>query len=672
MHEEPLFLQQVAILFGTAVVVAWAFRLLRAPSIVGFLITGVVIGPSALGWIEFHDVHAFAEVGLVLLLFTIGLELSPASLLKTGTRLIGVAGIQVTGCGILAAVIGGIANGWSVRTAIIVGMAVSLSSTAIVLKQLSDRGEIRTPMGRISTGVLLLQDVFVIVVMLTIPFIAGGGGEEAHGGSHGGGGLTAALIGLAGMAAVVTVVRFALPTILNAINAHGGHELTVLFAVLMAGGGAYATQFAGWPPALGACIAGFLLAQADQRHQFVADITPFRDVFNAIFFIALGMQVNLAVVSEHAVGLSIAILATLVLKAIVTAGSVRAMGWPMRIGIQAGLGLCTVSEFGYVLAREAHTYNMIPSELLDLFIPYAVGAMLVGAILVPLAGPLSALIVDRNREDSDSEEAGHGEHLTDHVVVIGYGMNGKNLVRVLKATKIKCSVIEMNPALAREAMAEEVPVIVGDASRAVILHHAGIDTARAVVIAINDVRATRQIVGTVRALDHDIYMLVRTEFSAEIDQLLRLGASEVVPSDFEVSIKMFAHVLTEFRLPDNIIQSQIAAVRAGDYGVLRGLPLDARSDHLQELLAVFRKTGTQTFHIDENSPACGKTLANINLRATTGANIIAVVREGTPTPMPGGDFELGFGDVLVLVGSHKALDKARHELSGAPSDDAGA
>ena len=499
-------------------------------------------------------------------------------------------------------------------------------------------------------------------------FAAGEAVAEGHGGGAPGGGILGALIGLAGMAVVIFVVRAALPHIIKAINTHGGHELMVLFAVVMAGGGAYATQVAGWPPALGACIAGFLLAQADQRHQFVADITPFRDVFNALFFIALGMQVDLSIVSEHFFGLTFAIGATLLLKAIVTATAVRAMGWPMRVGIQAGLGLCTVSEFGYVLASEAYSFNMLPEGILALFIPYAVGAMLVGAILIPIAGPLSNRLAARVEGEPDENEDEEAADLEGHVVIIGYGMNGSNLVQVLKATKLKCCVIEMNPALARQAMEQEVPVIVGDASRAAILHHAGMDKARAIVVAINDTEATRRIVGQIRAHDPDIYLIVRTEFATEIDLLCELGATEVVPADFEVSIKMFAHVLTEFHLPDNVIQAQIAAVRASDYGVLRGLPLEERADHMQELLAVFRQTGTQTFYINEDSPVCGQTLAQLNLRVHTGANIIAVVREGKPTPMPGGDFEINFGDVLVMIGAHKALDKAQGLLSGAPAD----
>ncbi len=651
MHEEPEFLKQAAILFGTALAVAWAFRYLRAPSIIGFLITGLVIGPSTLNLIDEHQVHTFAEVGLVLLLFTIGLELSPAPLLKAGPRLLGATGLQIAATAIVPVVLVALFTDFSLSTGIILGIAVSLSSTAIVLKTLSDRHEVGTAVGNISTGVLLLQDVFVIIVMLLLPFVA----NSAEGGV--GSALLQAGGGLLVLGIIAAAARLVLPSVLAQITRHGGLELTSLFAVVMAAGGAWVTSTFGWPPALGACIAGLLLAGADLRHQLTAEITPFRDVFNALFFISLGMLVDLDFVIAHWWQLGIAIGAALLYKAVAVAGAVRAGGWPGRVAIQAGLTLCTVSEFGYVLAAGANGLNLLPDSALTGLIPFAVGTMLAGAILVPISGTVAAWMTGGRATDESGSDAHSELGLQSHVIIVGFGTNGLNLTRVLKATGIAHCVVEMNPRLIREARGVDAVVVNGDATRSAILHSADIAKARALVVAINDDAATRKIVAQARSMRPDLFIIARTWHASEFEPLKQRGASVVVPADFEVSIKIFAQVLDEFRVPDNMVQAQIAAIRAGGYGVLRG-ESSSKPEALEELVGALRLTATQTYYLDDKAYAAGKTIIDLNLRAKTGVSIIAVVRKGDPLANPSADTQLEAGDVLVLVGSHAQLDEA--------------
>ncbi len=654
-HHSPELISQVASLFGTARAVSWAFRYLQAPSIIGYLITGIMIGPSSLAFIDTAQVSTFAEVGLVLLLFIIGLELSPKPLLQTGPRLLVATLLQLFITALPAALVAHLWGGMGLVASGLLGAAVSLSSTAITLKVLLDRREVASAMGNISTGILLLQDVYVLILMLLLPlFATAGDGDWSSG-------LLRSAYGLSGMVAIVIVMRFALPHILRQISHHGGPELLTLFAVLMASGGAWVAELFGWPLAIGACIAGLLLAQADLRHQLVADISPFRDVFNALFFISLGMLVSLEVVMDHAVMLGLAIALTLVLKSVITAGAVKAAGWPGRLSLQVGLGLCTVSEFGYVLAREADNLGLFgeDSVVLDLLIPYSVGTMLVGAVLVPLSGKMSMWLMGRDGAATASDAPEH----KDHVIIIGFGVNGSNLARVLNSTHIPFEIIEMNPALVQEARQCGGHVIVGDAARMSILEEAGLDRARALVIGINDVLATRHIVAQARARRKDLYIIVRTPFAGEVEPLYQKGASMVVPADFEVSIKIFAQVLTELGIPDNVIQAQIASIRAGGYGVLRGLETQ-RAEHLEELLEVFRTTSTQTCYVRDESPAANRTLGESHLRGTTGVNIIAVVRNGKANTNPGADFKVETGDVLVLLGTHAQLNQARSYLAG--------
>lgn len=663
MHSAEL-LSQSAILFGTALIAALAFRFIKAPSILGFLCTGILIGPSVLHMVNEEEVESFAEFGLVLLLFVIGLELSPQHFIHAGRRLLVMTAIQLVGTALAALACLTLFAGMGAVPALLMGIAISLSSTAIVLKTLSDRDEIQTPAGHISTGNLLLQDVYVIVLMLLFPFFTKSGGASA------GVSILQALIGLASMILAVIAVRMLLPKVLAGLGRYGGPELLTLFAVFMAFGGAAFAGLIGWPLALGSCMAGLLLAQADQRHQLVAEITPFRDVFNALFFISLGMLVDMHYVLAHWMSLTGIVLSILAAKTLINSAAVVIAGWPLRVGVQAGIGLCTVSEFGYVFAREANSAQLLDVQILDSLIPIIVGTMMVGAALLPLSGAISRS-VERlvRRGHQDEEPDGSADDGVQRVVVVGYGINGKNLCRVLQATHIPCCVLEMNPMMAREGRDNGLEVFVGDGTRMRILAEAGLNRARALVIAVNDRKATRRMVSQARQLRPDVPIIVRTDYVNELEPLMSAGATTVIPADFEVSIKLFATVLTEFRVPDNIIQAQIASVRAGGYGLLRDETVEL-SNNMQELLEVFRLTATKTYYIGDESAAVGKTIAELNLRARSGVTIIAVVRGGKPNTNPAANFELSLGDVLVLVGSHAELDAAQGCLNAPEKDSA--
>ena len=652
---EISFLREGVLVFGAAILAAWLFRILRAPSIMGFLIAGMAIGPWGWQLVPAESVEHLAEFGLVLLLFTVGLELSPEPLMRAGRRLLMAALLQIgLTAGVTTAVLG-LFTALPFSTRLILGVAVSLSSTAITLKLLSDRGEVHSSMGFISTGVLLLQDVVVIAILLGLSMMSGAKAEA------GGSGLLWGVLGLLITVPVLIAARWGLPWVLDQISRHGGRELITLFAVLMACAGAWLASVLGWSPALGACIAGLLLAGADQRHQLVAEITPFRDVFNAMFFISLGMVVNLGTFLDHFALMAALIVVTLLGKTVLTAGAVLVSGWPMRIGLQVGIVLCSVSEFSYVLGFQANQAGLLPEEALDLLLAFAVGTMILGALLFPAARPVAAVVAGRFGGSAPRKEPGHAasQH-KDHVVIIGYGFTGSNLAHMLRDAHIPHCLIEMNVGTARAAQKDGVTVIMGDATRMSILEHAGIDTARALVVAVNDHQATQRIVGQVSARRPELYVLARTNFVRDIDRLYQLGAKLVIPQDFETSVEVAAHVLRQFGVPDNIVEAQIASVRAGGYGMLRGKPTDRAST--AELVKILERTATQTYYLAEDSAASGKTIAEVNLRAVTGCMIIAVVRAGKPTTNPSPDFQLLPNDVLVLVGAHQQIEAGKGHL----------
>jgi len=658
MHDAG-FLSQAAIIFSTAVLMSLIFRVAKAPSIIGFLFTGMVIGPTSWGFIDQHAVEQFAEVGLVLLLFTIGLELSPAPLMRLGKYILIATATQMIGVMVVVVTTLALFSGLEPTGIVLLAIAIALSSTAIALKQLSDKGEIQSSLGNITTGILLLQDVFVIAVMVLIPLFLGSGEESTNGPRE-------SLIAFLSLLAVIIIARKLLPVFITQLIRYGGQEFSALFAVMMAFSGAWGASLAGWPPALGACIAGLLLANADLRHQLVAEITPFRDVFNALFFISLGMLVNLDFVFDHLALLLLAIVGTLLLKAAITTAAIRVAGWPLRLGIQAGLGLCTVSEFGYILAMVANQANALPDATLDGITGYIVGTMIVGAILFPMGTKIAERLTRNMKKQGPSRtEPLTAKHdLEDHVIIVGFGVNGENLVHVLTATHIEHCVIEMNQGFIKKIRDLGASVVVGDATREIILSHAGIERARAIVIAVNDAGATRRIVSQARRIRPDIYIAARTYYIDEYDTLMESGANIVVPADFEASVKIFSHVLEEFDVPKNILGAQISAVRAGGYGVMRGKS-SSSPESMQDLVKVLQLTATQTFFVPEISVACNKTIAELDLRKKTGATIIAIVRDRTPDTNPEPSTTLMANDVLVLVGAHEQLQSARKLLQAA-------
>ncbi len=669
-------LADIVLIFGAALVATLVARAIRAPAIIGFLLAGIAIGPSGLDFVHEHDVHALADLGLVLLLFTVGLELSPAPLIQMGGRLLLATAIQIGATAGVGTLVLWAFCGVPIAAAIVVGLVLTPASTAIVLKQLSDRGELESASGAVSTGVLLLQDVAMILLLLLLPILG------APGGAAWGPVLKTTALALGGLLLVVVAARFVMPILVRVIFRESSREVMTLFAVVTAITGAWLASAAGWSPALGAAVAGLVLAATDVRHQLFAEIMPFREVFNALFFVSIGMLADLTAARAHLFPLLASVAAVIVVKAILAAVGVRVAGWPSRVAVAVGLGLCTVSEFGYVVAAQAAAQSLISQEWLGVVVLLAVGTMFLGAALVPLSTPLSLAMALRSGrgEAGESPESGPLSESSQsdktptanaasgraHVIIVGYGLNGRNLAGVLRSTGIPYVVVEMNPGLVKQARSSGAKVVLGDAARRTILDHAGLSSARAVVICINDQAATRRIVAQVRIARSDVFVLARTRYVSELEALYRLGANVVIPEEFETSVEIFAHVLTEFGVPDNVVEQQIHLVRAGHYGMLRGRPQDRAAT--QEWLRLLEVSATRTFLLPAESPFAGKTIRESELRASTGVTIVALTRSGKPIGNPSPDTRLEGNDVLVLVGAHAQIEAAKRRL--APGADA--
>jgi len=536
-----------------------------------------------------------------------------------------------------------------------------LSSTAIVLRIYHDRGEINSLQGRLASGLLLFQDLCVVPMMLLLPVLAGSGQDSIF--------LIVWVLAksLITLVVIVWTARKLLPRLLHQVALLRNREIFVLFVVLVCFGTAWLTSESGLSLALGALVAGLVISESELSHQIVADILPLRDCFSGIFFISIGMLLNLGLLSQD---FRITLLELLLMIGIKSMVLFAVFWWlyrSIRLGVVLGLGLAQIGEFSFVLAKAGINFKLLSPADGQIFLAASILSMMATPFLIQWAHAwafgFEGLFKDIGFNRSTSGAANETASATGHVIVVGYGLNGQNLARVLKEVSIPYRVLEMDPDLVRSAKAGGEPISFGDGTRPELLQQVGIDKARILVVAISDPAATARLVSQARRLRTDLYIIVRTRYVAEIDHLYRLGANQVIPEEFETSVEIFARVLQEYHIPRNVISLQVDLIRREHYGTLRGIRLQGKQlDALSQFLV---GTTSDIFSIVEASPAIGKSLEEINLPLRSGVSVIAVVRDGKSYPNVGNDFKLAVGDLLVLLGGHKALDDAAQILNPA-------
>ncbi|NIO12187.1 MAG: hypothetical protein GTO40_30865 [Deltaproteobacteria bacterium] len=656
---EIAVLKQLLIVLTATLSIVFVFQKLRVPVILGFLVAGIIIGPNSLGLIhDVHEVELLAEIGVVLLLFTIGLEFSLAEFYTARSNILW-AGVLQVGITTLVSLGALLFMGFSPQVGIFFGFLISLSSTVIVLKVYSDRREIDSLQGRLATGLLLFQDLCIVPMMLLLPVL----GQSGH--------VSFFLVGWALLKAilvlllVVAAARSALPWLLRQVAIVRNREIFLLFVIFICLGTAWLTSWLGLSLALGAFIAGLLISESEYSHQIVADILPLRDCFAGIFFISIGMLLNIDFLAANIVTSLLNFVMIIGIKALVIFLIYWWLYRSLRLGVILGLSLAQIGEFSFILAAAGRDLGLLTEAAGQTFLAASILTMVATPFMIQwvnrLAYGLEAIVKAPGRvaaAEKQKEKADAG-----HVMVVGYGLNGQNLAQVLKQVGIPYRILEMNPDLISEGKAAGEPITFGDGTQPDVLEAAGIHGARAMVVAISDPVATVRTVWQARSLRPDLFILVRTRYVSDIDQLYRIGASQVIPEEFETSVEIFARVLEEFHVPRNVIALQVDLMRRERYGMLRGLKLEGKS--LDQLSQYLVGTTTDTVLLLEGSPAVGQTLAGLEVRSRYGVTVIAVVRNGESVHNPPPDFLLSAGDVLVLLGSHQELDQAMRLLSPA-------
>ena len=658
MHTPPLFADLLIILL-VSLPVAYVCLRLKLPLLVGLMLTGIVIGPYGLGLIkELEAIEILAEIGVILLLFTIGLEFSIRRLREIKNLVLIGGGLQVI-LTIAATAVVAILFGRELNQAIFFGFLVALSSTAIVLKSYADRQETDAPHGRAGIGILLFQDVSIVLMVLLVPIL--GGKDAASVGA-----IAKTLgVSLGALIVIVAGAWFLVPFLLKKVVGLRSPEVLLLTAVLISLGTAWITSQFGLSLALGAFIAGIVLSESEYSHQVTADILPFRDVFNSLFFVSIGLLLSIGALIENFSTVLLWVVLLVVGKTLIIWSVVQLLGFPQRTAAMTALGLAQIGEFSFVLAKAGRAVDLLPDTDYQTFLAASIISMIATPFMISAAPRFGEFMqsILKDKKDEDAFESEEEIHLTssggleNHVIIVGYGLNGRNLASVLRAVLVPYTILDLNAETVRRAKEKGEKINFGDATRREVLHHAHVKDANALVLAMSDPQAARRTVKQAREMNPNLYIVVRTRYIAEITELLELGANEVIPEEFETSIEIFARVLQRYGVTRQIIESQIEQIRRQGYRMLRS-PSALPQIKMANLNAALQAAATETVKLDKNSPVKGKNLGELNLRNTTGVTLIAVIRNGNTEINPGADYKLCEGDMLVLLGSSEKIEEA--------------
>ena len=643
-------IEDLAVLLLASLTINLLFHKIKLPSVMGYLIAGVLIGPHGLKLIsDMTSVKDLAELGVILLLFVIGLEFSLGRLLKNLTSVLGLGGLQL---GMTTVLVWFVFQkmGFQQNQSIALGLIVALSSTAIVLKMITDRAEIDTLHGRLCIGTLLFQDLCVVPIMLLLPLLAQ---SEVNSTADF---LYAMVESLTAVVAIFFLSRWIVPKALVWIARFGNKEhltLTVLFIILATG---WVSQKMGLTLAMGALIAGMIISESEYNHQIILDILPLRDYFSSIFFISVGMLLQTQVFVDSFWGCIRLFILVVLVKGGLAGLACLLVRVPLRISFVVGMRLAQVGEFSLILSAMSLDQGLFDAYQYQLLLIVSILSMLFAPLLIQVSTALSIRIFSKWKSTEYESIEKKASQVKDHVIIVGYGLGGRTLAQVLLETQIPFLVLDLDGEEVKRALTEGIKTHYGDCSQEETLIRVGLKEARMIVFSISDYAVTEKSVRLARKINQEVKIMVRTRLTAQVEELKSAGADEVIPEEFETSIEIFSRVLRDYHIPNNIIEQQVELIRLEGYSMFRGLSLNTES--LKKFSTYLTATLTESYLVLDNSWAREKILGEIDITTRTGAVAIAVVRKNNPHPNPDSGFAIQSGDIVILFGSHIQLDSA--------------
>ncbi|WP_297323911.1 monovalent cation:proton antiporter family protein [Nitrosomonas sp.] len=649
-------LQPVLILLATAVLAVVVFRLLRLPPMLGYLLAGVIIGPHALGWIAENDeTRHLAEFGVVFLMFSIGLEFSLPKLVAMKRIVFGFGTAQVVISILLVMAVAWVL-GLDWRVGFVLGGALAMSSTAIVIKMLAERLELNSAHGRQIIGVLLFQDLTVIPLLIILPALATEIDSDTND----------LLIAMLKVVIVLTIILFVGQKLmrpwLHLVARQRSSELFVLNVLLITLGLAWLTQLAGLSLALGAFLAGMLISETEYRYQVEDDIKPFRDVLLGLFFVTIGMLLDIHVVVENFLWVFVILVVLILAKVVMITGLSRLFGTDFSVAARTGMSLAQAGEFGFVLLAQAGASGLIGNAVLQPVLAAMVLSMFIAPFLIEYSEPIMQRFYSSEwmyRAMQITSIATQTMATQDHVIICGYGRSGQSISRILEQESIPFIALDLDPQRIREATKAGESVVYGDAARREVLIAAGLMRAKVLVVSYADTVSTLKILRHVQELRPELSVVVRTRDDTDIDVLKEAGATEVVAEIMEGSLMLASHALMFVDISTGRVLRRIREIREQRYSLLRGFYYGVTDEADDGSEKIFPRLLTIT--LIPGAAAINRTLGDINL-ASLAVEVTAVRRRNIRGLLPTSETRLEAGDVMVLKGTQENLAAAEMKL----------
>jgi monovalent cation:H+ antiporter-2, CPA2 family len=654
--QDFVLIRDLVIVFGCTAPIVYLFHRLKQPPVIGFMITGAIIGPFGFSLIDsVESVQTLAIVGLMILLFSVGLEFSVKKLLELRRAVLVAGPLQLAGTTLLIALT---ANLFGIRfiDGLIYGILLSQSSTAIIIKVLEPRREVDSVHGRVGMGISIFQDLSTVPLVIAIPLMAASQTSPA---------VIASILlkSVLLIAAVVFAGRYIFPSLLRIVLRTRNRELFLITSVFIFFATAWVSSSIGVSLALGSFLAGLILSDSEYGHHVFAEIRPFRDGLNSLFFVSIGMYVNPGFLFANPWLVVGVLAATIAGKFLIATLAAMALRIPVHVAALSGVSLAQVGEFSFILLIPAAAAGLVSDAPYQVILACSVMSMMV----IPLIyGPARKLIGRRALKWKPRSGSAYApkqastpiSEVTDHVIICGFGLSGRNISRVLKGNNIPYVIVDLNEEVVREARIQEEPVYFGDCTSTHTLKMMGIRRARAIVFVISDPFAAWMAVGAARELNREVAILTRTKYVTDIDALWDQGSTEVVAEEFEASLELLTRVLRIYNSPRAMIAEEIRTIRSRRFGLFREptVPRIRLSNDLEVFSETWRAPGTDWIWN-------GFRIESTGLREETGCLILGIIRENQAMNNPSPDELLLNGDSLVLSGTKNQLFRAITLLS---------